>query len=100
MQSYVVVEMFLSGEPPKVRGIYKDKIDAEKIKNDYRFAYISEQNIIQSQHECSQKEVYILLELLKLNVPRIVGVFKNKQLSIDMANSCEYMTQIIEEQLN
>ena len=100
MQSYVVVEMFLGGKIPEVRGIYQNKIDAEKIKNDCKFAYISEQNIIQTQSERELREVYVVMELMTLNVPNVVGVFINKELANEMAIDCKHNTQVIEQQLN
>ena len=100
MQSYVVVEMFLGGKTPKVRGIYKNKIDAEKMKNDYRFAYISVQNIIQAKSEEELREVYIVMEMMTLNVPNVVGVFKNKKIADEMAVSCRYNAHVIKERLN
>lgn len=99
MKVYVVVEIFKGGKVPEVRGVYTDKTKAEEIKGNYRFAFIDEQNLIQSQEEKIQTEVYVVVELLKLNVPNVVAVFKNKALAEAMATSCEYDAQVIEEKL-
>ena len=37
------------------------------------------------------------MELLKLNVPRIIGVFKDNKLAREIAISREYKTQVIEQ---
>lgn len=100
MEAFVIVEMFKGGVPPKIRGVYQDETKANEIKDDYQFAFIDKQPIIQTKEEKINKEVFVVMELLKLNVPRIFGVFKNKKLAEEMANSCEYKTQIIKEQLN
>lgn len=100
MEAFVIVEMFKGGLVPKIRGVYQYEMKANDIKNDYRFAFISKQKIIQTKEEKISKNVFVVVELLKLNVPRIIGVFKNKKLAEEMANCCEYETQIIEEQLN
>ena len=99
MKIYVVVELFKGGIKPEIRGVYTDKTKAEEIKGNYRFAFIDEQNLIQSQAEKVQTEVYVVMELLKLNVPRIVGAFKNKTLAEEMATNCEYDANVIEEKL-
>lgn len=99
MKVYVVIECFKGGKIPEIKGVYTDKTKAEEIKNNYRFAFIDEQNLMQVQAEKTQTEVYVVMELLKLNVPRIVGAFKNKALAEEMATSCEYDTQVIEEKL-
>lgn len=99
MKVYVVVELFKGGKIPEIKGVYTDKVKAEEIKNNYRFAFIDEQNLIQVQTEKTQTEVYVVMELMKLNVPRIVGAFKNKELAEEMVASCEYDAQVIEEQL-
>ena len=39
------------------------------------------------------------MELMKLNVPRIIGAFKNKSLADEMVPNCEYEAQIIKETL-
>ena len=100
MDAFVIVEMFKGGVPPKIRGVYQDEMEANEIKNVYRFAFIDRHPIIQTKEEKLNKEVFVVMELLKLNVPRIFGVFKNKKLAEEMVNSCEYPTQIIKEQLN
>ena len=94
MKVYVVVEMFLGGKVPEIKGVYKDKEKAEEIKDNYRFAFIDEQNLIQSQAEKMQTEVYVVYELLHLNVPRIVGVFKDENLAQEEAQGCEYVGNI------
>ena len=99
MKVYTVVECFKGGKLPEIKGVYTDKIKAEEIKNNYRFAYVDIQNLIQSQTEKTQTEVYIVMELLLLNVPRIVGVFKNKEIAKETADSCEYKANVIEEKL-
>lgn len=100
MDAFVIIEMFKGGVPPQIRGVYQDEMKANEINNVYRFAFIDKQPIIQTKEEKLNKEVFVVMELLKLNVPRISGVFKNKKLAEEMANSCEYPTQIIKEQLN
>ena len=99
MKVYVVVELFKGGKIPEIKGVYTDRTKAEEIKNDYRFAFIEEQNLIQVPAEKMQTEVYVVMELLKLNVPNIVAVFKNKALAEEMVTSCEYDAQVIKEQL-
>lgn len=99
MQVYVVVEMFKGEKLPVVRGVYTNKIITEQTKNDLRFAYIDEQRLIQSQSEKEIKEVFVVIELLKLNVPRIVAVFKSKEHAEEIVANTEYETQIIEEKL-
>lgn len=96
MKVYIVVELFKGGIKPEIRGVYKDKTKAEEIKSNYRFAFIDEQNLIQVQAEKTQMEVYVVMELMKLNVPRIVGVFKNKALAEEMATNCEYDAQVVD----
>ena len=99
MKVYVVVEMFKGGITPEVRGVYKNKETAEVKKNNYRFAYIDEQTLIEFQNEQAQEEVYVVMELLKLNVPRVVGVYKNKELAHNISVGCEYDVCVIEEKL-
>ena len=99
MKVYVVVELFKGGKIPEIKGVCTDKTKAEEIKGNYRFAFIDEQNLIQSQEEKIQTEVYVVMELMKLNVPNIVAVFKNKALAEEMATNCEYDTQVIKEKL-
>lgn len=99
MKVYVVVEMFKGGKIPEIKGVFTDKARAEEIKNNYRFAFIDIQNLIQSQAEKMQTEVYVVMELLKLNVPNIVAVFKNKAQAEEMATGCEYESHVIEEKL-
>ena len=41
-----------------------------------------------------QTEVYVVYELLYLNVPRIVGVFKDENLAQEAAQGCEYVSYI------
>ena len=72
---------------------------ANEIKNDYRFAFVNKQKIIQTKEEKLNKEVFVVMELLKLNVPRIVGVYKNNKLAEEMAYSCEYNAQVIQVKL-
>ena len=99
MKVYIVVECFKGGKTPKIRGVYTDKAKAEEIKDNYRFAFVDEQSLIQSQAEKTQTEVYVVMELLMLNVPRIIGAFKNKALAEEMVSSCEYDAHVIEEKL-
>lgn len=99
MEVYVIIEMFKGGIVPQIRGVYQDEVKANEIKNDYHFAFIDKQQIIQTYDEKLNKEVYVVMELLKLNVPRIVGVYKNNKLAIEMGKVCEYETQIIEEKI-
>lgn len=99
MEVFVIVEMFKGGIVPEIRGVYQDEVKANKIKNDYRFAFIDKQKIIQTQEEKQNKEVFVVMELLKLNVPRIVGVYKNNKLAEEMTYSCEYNAQVIQEKL-
>lgn len=94
MKVYVAVEMFKGKKVPEIKGVYNDRTKAEKIKNNYRFAFIDEQNLIQSQAEKMQTEVYVVYELLHLNVPRIVGVFKDENLAQEVAQGCEYVGNI------
>ena len=94
MKVYVVVEMFKGKKVPEIKGVYKDRTKAEKIKNNYRFAFIDEQNFIQSQAKKMQTEVYIVYELLVCNVPRVIGVFKDENLAKEVAQSCEYVANI------
>ena len=56
MKVYIVVELFKGGIKPEIRGVYTDKTKAEEIKSNYRFAFIDEQNLIQSQAEKVQTE--------------------------------------------
>ena len=99
MKVYVVVETFLGWKIPEIKGVYKNREKAEEIKNNYRFAFVDEQNLIQTQAEKTQTEVYVIVELLKLNVPNVVGVFKNKLLAEEMATDCKYDAHVIEEKL-
>ena len=94
MKVYVVVEMFKGMKVPEIKGVYKDGKKAEEIKNYYRFAFIDEQNLIQAQVEKMQTEVYVVYELLYLNVPRVVGVFKDENLAKEVAQGCEYVGNI------
>lgn len=100
MEVFIIVEMFKGGVIPKVRGVYRDEMEANEIKNDYRFAFVDKQQLIQTQNEKNNKKVYVVMELMKLNVPNVVGVFKNKELANEVAISCRYNAQVIEEQLN
>ena len=99
MKVYIVVECFKGDKTPEIKGVYKDRIKAEGIKNNCRFAFIDEQNLIQSQAELIQTEVYVVMELLILNVPKIVGVFKNKAIAEEMATNCGYNVRVIKEKL-
>ena len=99
MEVFVIIEMFKGGIVPEIRGVYQDEVKANKIKNDYRFAFIDKQKIIQTQEEKQNKEVFVVMELLKLNVPRIVGVYKNNKLAEEMTYSCEYNAQVIQVKL-
>lgn len=99
MKVFVIVEMFKGGKTPEIKGVYQDEMKANEIKNDYRFAFIDKQLIIQTLEEKKNKEIFIVMELLKLNVPRIISVFKNKLLADEIAKSSEYETQVIEEKL-
>ena len=94
MKVYIVVECFKGKKPPEIKGVYKDRIKAEEIKNNYRFAFIDEQNLIQAKEEKMQTEIYIVYEFLVLNVPRIVGVFKDENLAREVAQGCEYVGYI------
>ena len=40
MKVYVVVEIFKGKKVPEIKGVHKDRTKAEKIKNNYRFAFI------------------------------------------------------------
>lgn len=99
MEVFVIVEIFKGGILPQIRGGYQDEVKAKEIKNDYHFAFIDKQQLIQTEDEKLNKEVYAVMELLKLNVPRIVGVYKNNKLAEEIANSCEYDAQVIKEKL-
>jgi len=99
MKVYIVVEMFLGGKVPEIKGVYKEKTKAEEIQNNYRFAFIDTQNLIQFQTKTMQTEVYVVIELLKFNVPNVVGVFNNKELAEETAIACEYPTHIVTEKL-
>jgi len=99
VEAFVIVEMFKGGIVPEIRGVYQDEMKANEIKNDYRFAFIDKQKIIQNKEEKLNKEVFVVMELLKLNVPRIVGVYKNNKLAEEMAYSCEYNAQVIQVKL-
>ena len=94
MTVYVVVECFLGEKIPEIKGVYKDKTQAEEIKNNCRFAFINEQNLIQAQAEKMQMEVYIVYELLVGNVPKVIGVFKDENLAKEVSQSCEYVANI------
>lgn len=94
MTVYVVVECFLGRKTPRIKGVYKDRTKAEEIKDNCRFAFVDEQNLIQVQAEKMQTEAYVVYELLVLNVPRVVGVFKNKNLAKEVAQACEYFGNI------
>ena len=99
MDVFVIVEMFKGGIVPEIRGVYQDEVKANEIKNDYRFAFIDKQKIIQTQEEKQNKEVFVVMELLKFNVPRIVGVYKNNKLAEEMASCCECNAQVIKMKL-
>ena len=99
MEVFVIIEMFKGGVMPKIRGVYQDEMEANEIKNDYHFAFIDKQQLIQTEQEKNNKEVYIVMEVMTLNVPNVVGVFKNKELAEEMALSCKYNAQVIGEQL-
>ena len=99
MEVFVIVEMFKGGIMPKIRGIYQDEMKVNEIKNDYRFAFIDKQKIIQTSEEKLNKEIFVVMELLKLNVPRIVGVYKNNKLAEEMAYCCECNAQVIQVKL-
>ena len=94
MKVYTVVEMFKGDKIPEIRGVYTDKARAEEIKNKYRFAFIDEQNLIQAQTQKMQTEVYVVYELLYLNVPRVIGVFKDENLAREVAKDCEYVSNV------
>lgn len=94
MKVYVVVEMFKGKKVPEIKGVYKDRTKAEEIKNYYRFAFIDEQNLIQSRAEKMQTEVYVVYELLRFNVPNVFGVFKDENLAKDVAQDCQYVSYV------
>ena len=100
MTVYIVVECFLGGKTPRIKGVYKDRTKAEKIKNNCRFAFIDEQNLIQAWAEKTQTEVYVAYELLIANVPRIIGVFKDKNLAKEVVKDCKYVSKLIKIFLN
>lgn len=100
MEVFVIVEMFKGGVIPEIRGVYQNEMEANDIKHKYRFAFIDKQQLIQTSKEKNNKEVYVVMELMTLNVPNVVGVFKNKELADEMAISCKYNAQVIEQQLN
>ena len=100
MKVYIVVEMFKGKKTPEIKGVYKDRKKAEEIKNNYRFAFIDEQNLIQSQTEKMKTEVYVVYELLYLNVPKIVGVFKDENLTQEVAQDCKYVSNVEKQVLN
>lgn len=100
MEVFIIVEMFKGGATPKIRGVYQNEMEANENKNDYRFAFIDKQKLIQTSKEKNNKEVCVVMELMTLNVPNVIGVFKNKELAEEMAISCKYSAQVIEEQLN
>lgn len=100
MEVFIIVEMFKGGKIPKIRGVYQNEMEANEIKNDYRFAFIDKQQLIQTSKEKNNNEVYVVMELMTLNVPNVIGVFKNKELADEMAVSSKYNVHIIEEQLN
>ena len=89
MKVYVVVETFLGGKVPEIKGVYKEKEKAEEIKDNYRFAFISEQYLIQVQTKKKPIVVYVVYELLKLNVPKIIGVFDDENLAKEVAKDCK-----------
>ena len=99
MKVYITVELFKGGKKPEIRGVYTDRAKAKEVWDNCRFGFIDEQNLIQSGAEKMQTEVYIVMELMKLNVPNIVGAFKNKTLAEEIAKSCEYNTYVIKEKL-
>lgn len=94
MKVYVVVETFLGEKVPEIKGVYKEKAKAEEIKDNYRFAFMSEQYLIQVQTKKKSIEVYVVYELLKINVPKIVGVFDDKNLAKEVAKNCETVVNI------
>lgn len=94
MKVYVVVECFKGGKIPEIKGVYKDRIKAEESQNNYRFAFIDEQNLIQAQVEKMQKEIYVVYELLYFNVPRVVGVFKDENLANEIAKDSKYVCNV------
>ena len=91
MKVYIVVECFKGEKNPEIKGVYKDRTTAEEIKNNYRFAFVDEKILIQAQAEKMQTEIYVVYELLHLNVPRIIGVFKDENLAQEVAKDCEYV---------
>lgn len=90
MKVYVVVECFLGGKIPEIKGVYKDRAKAEEVENNYRFAFVNEQYLVQVQAEKIPAEVYVVMELLMANVPRIVDVFKDENLAKEVAKGCTY----------
>lgn len=66
MKVYVVVEMFLGTKVPEIKGVYKDKEKAEEIKDNCRFAFISEQYLIQDQSNLSKQRIVSLKLKLSL----------------------------------
>lgn len=99
MKVYVVVECFKGDKLPEIKGVYKQKTKAEEIKEKYRFAFIDEQILIQTLTEGTQTTVYVVYELLCLNVPRVVGVFKNEDLAKEVAQDCEYVGNVEKQDL-
>ncbi len=95
MKVYVVVECFVGGKIPEIKGFYRARTKAEEIKNNCRFAFVDEQNLIQVQTEKMQAEVYVVYELLIANVPRIIGVFKDENLAKEVAKDCKYVSNIL-----
>lgn len=41
-----------------------------------------------------QTEVYVVYELLRFNVPNVVGVFKDENLAKDVAQDCQYVSYV------
>ena len=97
MEIFVIVEMFKGMKVPKIRGVYQNEMRANIVKKDYQFAFIDKQQLIQTQEEKINKKVFVVMELLKLNVPRIIGVFKDNKLAKEIAISRKYKTQVIEQ---
>ena len=99
MKVYIVVEWFKCGKKPEIKGVYKDRKKAKETTNNYRFAFVDEQVLLQMQADKTKDEVYVLYELLVLNVPRIIGVFKDENLAKEVAKDCEYESIVIKQNL-
>lgn len=96
MKAYVVIELFLGKVAVEVKGVYKDKDSAESAKSACRFAFIQELNLIELQSEKELKDVYIVLEPFVFKVPRVVGVFKNKEIAIETVTKSSIGVEILE----